>query len=593
MRFYLTVLLFAVNYCVWGQFSDNFDDGDHLTNPPWEGQDTNFVVNSNFELQLMAPAQTDTSFLAVATSQIDNTNWTFYTRLDFNPSSSNYARVYLVSDNQNLKGSLNGYFVMLGGADDEISLYRQDGLTITKIIDGIDGSLDSDPALARVSVTRDLSGNWTLDRDTTGLFNYVSEGSVLDATYSSQAYFGFFCRYTSTRSDKFFFDDVGDPYVDGTIPQADSVAVIDSTHLMVFFSEPITQSTAENTANYSVDQGIGSPTQVIWDTVVFNQVELQLTSPLHSPSDFQLTVSGIQDFYGNISNGDTLNFSYFFGDYPSPSDLILNEILFNPYTGGSDFIELYNHSDKNFDLSHFYIADWEDSVANYKLLTSETYRFDPGEYVVLTEDSTDVINDYPLYAPNRFIQMDLPTFPNDSGSVFLLYLDSAIVDQMHYEEEMHFELLDDLNGKSLERISFDLPSTNRETWQTAAEPNGWATPGYLNSKTLSQLQTSTVSAEPAIFSPDNDGYQDLLQIEVQTTQTETFLNVHIYDVEGRLMKELEDNTLIGQNTTLIWDGITDNGEKAPIGSYVVLITLTDLSGKREEHKVVCVLASRL
>ena len=46
MRNYLTLLLFVVNCQVWGQFSDDFEDGDFTNSPNWGGQTANFIVNT-------------------------------------------------------------------------------------------------------------------------------------------------------------------------------------------------------------------------------------------------------------------------------------------------------------------------------------------------------------------------------------------------------------------------------------------------------------------------------------------------------------------------------------------------------------------
>jgi hypothetical protein len=70
-------------------------------------------VNANNQLQLAAPAASGQSFLATESEIITQATWSFYVKLDFNPSSSNYADIYLVSDKENLTEPLNGYFVRI------------------------------------------------------------------------------------------------------------------------------------------------------------------------------------------------------------------------------------------------------------------------------------------------------------------------------------------------------------------------------------------------------------------------------------------------------------------------------------------------
>ena len=58
-------------------------------------------------------------------------------QMDFNPSSSNYCQIHLSTDNYE-----NGYFVTLGGVDDEVCLYKSNNNQSSKIIDGINDFLD-------------------------------------------------------------------------------------------------------------------------------------------------------------------------------------------------------------------------------------------------------------------------------------------------------------------------------------------------------------------------------------------------------------------------------------------------------------------
>ena len=123
-------LLFIIPFIsvqICAQINEDFSDGDFTNNPTWQGDVNNFVVNTNNELQLNAPSVTDTSFLSVETGILDfssNVSWEFYVKLDLSPSNSNNFRFYLTSDNANLKGSLNGYFIRVGenGSTDKIKL---------------------------------------------------------------------------------------------------------------------------------------------------------------------------------------------------------------------------------------------------------------------------------------------------------------------------------------------------------------------------------------------------------------------------------------------------------------------------------------
>src|SRR5688572_10877078 len=213
-KIFLTISFLLVTLQVLAQFTDNFSDGDFSVSPGWVGTDLKFSATVN-QLHLLAPAVAETAYLTTESRAINDATWEFFARMEFNPSSTNYARVYLSSDQPDLTGALNGYYVMVGNTPDEISLYKQSGTTRTTIIDGLDGRINLTIVDVRILVTRDASGNWELFSDVGLTGTYVSEGNVIDTEHFSSAYFGVFCNYTATRSDKFYFDDfvvTGDPY---------------------------------------------------------------------------------------------------------------------------------------------------------------------------------------------------------------------------------------------------------------------------------------------------------------------------------------------------------------------------------------------
>lgn len=136
-------LLFCFQASLFGQFTDDFTDGNFSANPVWVGETTKFQIDAQNRLQLNDGAATSPAYLSTSSAAIYNTSWEFYVRLEFAPSASNYAKVVLVSNGQDITGSFDGYYVKIGGETgtvDDVSLFRQDGSSSTKIIDGVDGT---------------------------------------------------------------------------------------------------------------------------------------------------------------------------------------------------------------------------------------------------------------------------------------------------------------------------------------------------------------------------------------------------------------------------------------------------------------------
>ena len=118
--------------------------------------------------------------------------------LDFSPSSSNCVELLIARDQDE-----NGYFIRIGGSDDEVSLFKSPNGQPSKIIDGLDGCVDSSFVQLSVQVTRDSLGNLQVytSRYESGL---LLQGEVYDNTHLFPQVFGIKCVFTSSRSKKFF-----------------------------------------------------------------------------------------------------------------------------------------------------------------------------------------------------------------------------------------------------------------------------------------------------------------------------------------------------------------------------------------------------
>ena len=154
-------------------------------------------------------------------------------------------------------------------------------------------------------------------------------------------------------------------------------------------------------------------------------------------------------------------------------------------------------------------------------------------------------------------------------------------------------MISDHDGKSLERISFDGAMNDPDNWHTAAEYAEWGTPGYENSQLFIAQPVGEVSLDPKIFSPDNDGYQDILTINLDLQTVDNVVDIEIFDSHGRLIRLLKDNYFVGNQATITWDGITDKGDKATIGTYVILVSVVNENGDQSQYKLVAVLAGNL
>ena len=584
--------LILLNNQIQAQLNEDFSDGDFTSNPLWNGDVANFIVNGAMELQLNAPSVTDTSYLVTETGILDFSNsitWEFRMNLLFSPSSNNTGRFYLCSNQENLKGSLNGYYIRIGesGSVDKIKLYRQDGNSSTLLATGLYGAYGVNPD-ARIRVTRDLAGNWLVEADSLGGFNFIFEAGATDTDHTFSKYSGLWCKYTTSNSTDFIFDDisiVGNVIVDNDPPSVVSANVSGPNLIDITFNESVSNS-AEDINNYFLP-GDGNPLIVTNNNNVY---ELMFNTPFTAGANLSLEISNIEDLSSNILN-DTI--PVVVPDTALEGEVLVNEILFDPFTGGSDYVELYNNSSKSIDLYNYMVANHDDGVDNYKDIPVN-YILSPGEYALLTEDSAATAAAYTSRNSTVFIEMDLPTFNNDSATVYVLNPDSLMLDAFSYDKNMHFELINDAEGVSLERIDQNAETNNAFNWHSAAEAIGWGTPGIENSQNYSSISSGMFfSVETPVFSPDNDGYEDVGVFSFTMENAGYVANLYIYDHHGRIVKQLLKNELLGAEGTVSWDGVINNGEKGRAGIYIVYFEVFDLQGNVSAEKKTITLTTRL
>jgi gliding motility-associated-like protein len=187
--------------------------------------------------------------------------------------------------------------------------------------------------------------------------------------------------------------------------------------------------------------------------------------------------------------------------------------------------------------------------------------------------------------------MDLPTYSNSEGEVILLNQMGLLNDFFAYNEEMHFELITEVKGVTLERINYQLGDNSDQNWHSASSTSGYATPGFQNSQYLKgNTANGEVTVLPKTFSPNNDGYKDNTSISYLFENGENVATVSIHNDQGQLIKTLINNQSIGSSGEITWDGTNERNEILPTGMYIIVFRTFDLENNQSIFKNVVVLA---
>jgi hypothetical protein len=851
MKLALPIALILINATLLAQLQDDFADGDFTNNPTWGGETTNFTIDAN-RLRLNAPAVDAIAYLSAASEAIHNATWEFYVEMGFATSGTSLTRVYLVSDQANLKQPLNGYFVMIGNTADEVSLYKQTGTTLTKIIDGVDARVSGSPVRVTVRVTRDGTGTWALFADVNNTGTFIQEASsVVDVTHSASAYMGVYCQYIASRSTLFWFDDfmvTGSPAPDVTPPTITAVTLLSPDKLRVDFSEVINPTSGSysialgpnNTlqpgvepvfGNTSIDLGIGPdiltngltytlevsdvldvsgntmastnqsflyffPTPVLYKDVIVSEFMADPTPPVGLPEAefielFNRSVNPVQLLNWTVTDGSTTatlpnyillpnqfivlsttsaaaSFQNALGvsGFPSlnnsgdaiiikndlsetidsirysitwyhnqekqdggwsleivdpenlceeegnwtasenatggtpgainsvnasnpdvtppvvesavieaanqiriafnekldgrvitallipsitiqsitfannlreliivtdqaltpstsytlalenvydcsgnallaapvqvilpevalPGDVLLNEVLFNPKSGGVDFVEVVNTTDKYISLKKWSLANVENEIVLNNKFFDGALIIAPKAFMVFTSNIDIVKAHYPRTIESNCIVADLPALNDDEGSIALVDSLNQTIDFFLYADDFHSIFLKDKEGVSLERVSLTATTNVADNWRSASQQENFATPGYKNSASLDgQFPTDgDVLVDPEIFSPQQPP-TSFTTIQYKFNQSGKVANASILDHQGRLIKTLANNEVLGTDGFFRWDGDRDDGGQARAGYYIAWLEVFDQTGNVQTYRKRVVVSGR-
>ena len=291
---------------------------------------------------------------------------------------------------------------------------------------------------------------------------------------------------------------------------------------------------------------------------------------------------------------DTLRTDLTFA-YPV-SSLVINELMYRPLGGGSEYIELYNPGTAAVNPVGWIVSDrpGADGEANEVTFPDSTPLLRPGSYLLIGTDSLIVRQFSSLPASVAVIPAGSLTLNNDGDCILLLDPVGTVVDSVPYEPEWHHTATLDETGRSLERISPFVAGWDRRNWSSCTRPEG-GTPGTVNSIALNHTgATEPLTFSPNPFSPDGDGHEDFVLIQFVLPPGSYSFSLRLFDTEGRQIRQLAINEPAGSNGSLLWDGLDDYGQKARIGIYVALLEIHGGRGEvSEAMKGVVVLAGRL
>jgi hypothetical protein len=269
---------------------------------------------------------------------------------------------------------------------------------------------------------------------------------------------------------------------------------------------------------------------------------------------------------------------------PDSGDIVINEILYDPPTGGDEYVEIYNNSEKVFDLQFLSFTTRKPSDGSlnkaYPLAGSSTL-FNPGEYLVITKSRDLVCSFFNCRPESLFAELSImPALANTSGCAVLLdNKTSEVIDEFAYNANMHTAGISSKKGISLERSDFNLPANDAGNWHSASADSGFGTPGYQNSQSTTGLDgIEDINLIYPEFGTDN--YFVHYRLDKPGYRCRAF----VYDAMGRKVNIIANNELLGTEGKLLWNGKGSSSQSLVAGIYIIYVEVYDMDGNVKKFR---------
>ena len=203
-------------------------------------------------------------------------------------------------------------------------------------------------------------------------------------------------------------------------PQVERVSMLGDAIVLLWFDQQMDRQTMGDPAHYRVLERDAVPVEVVCNPLDAASVELVFAEPFQEGMVYTLQVESVTNCTGEPVVPET-RVSFGIPFQPAPASILINEILFDPVAPAVDYVELYNVSDKPFDLSELKLGVVKESFPNppdtvMKAITEEHRLFMPHRYLLLSTDGEGVARCYGCDPEDRLDMVSFPPYPNAGGA---------------------------------------------------------------------------------------------------------------------------------------------------------------------------------
>lgn len=313
-------------------------------------------------------------------------------------------------------------------------------------------------------------------------------------------------------------------------------------------------------ASFSVKLFEDTNRDSIPDLLIETSTQLQLAGDDSIVVNFSYQIQNLiseKSFYiiADFPNDQDTSNNYFYKNiapgFP-PQTIVVNEIMFAPFGGEPEWIELYNNSSEQINLNGWKISDVITTPVSAEIKSDLTIA--PGSYVVLSKD-TSIFN-YHRFIPSQVFKLNLPNLNNDIDGVILKDNRGMTIDSVYYSNQWG-----GTNGYSLERISSVANSNQLSNWQSSKDIEQ-STPGRINSVTPKEFD---LLVSEIIFNPRfpvlNDNVSVSAKIKnpglnnVSAFEVKFFIDTDSNNVVDRLLSAVSGTNLNSGDSVIVTSSV--------------------------------------
>ena len=262
-------------------------------------------------------------------------------------------------------------------------------------------------------------------------------------------------------------------------PEIANVIASNISTVQVTFSEYVDETTSENTGNYSIASRLVTVNNAVRNTPDSTQVTLTVSGMIEG--DYTLTVINVEDLSENAIISENMNFNY--TTPPETGDVVINEIgepYTMPHTWQSSYVELYNTTGSDIDISGWIVHSIEVSRASASFTFPAGTTISAEGYIIATRERDNFLADYGTYVDESIVPVAAAT----TGTA--VYIKNGYYFALEMSNGTILESTSSTvgwNSEVYERAYADSAANNDDNWYLTYQSSPVeGTPGAANSQ---------------------------------------------------------------------------------------------------------------